>query len=37
MNGVKFGDKHSITDWDLLMTSRGIGDAEPIENYITNW
>lgn len=35
MNGVKFGNKHSITDWDLLMTNRGIGDAEPIENYIT--
>lgn len=31
MNGIKFGDKHSITDWDLLMTSRGIGDAEPKE------
>ena len=27
MNGVKFGDKHSITDWDLLMTSKNIGDA----------
>lgn len=34
MNGVQFGDKHSITDWDILMTSRGIGDAEPDENYI---
>ena len=29
MNGVKFGDKHSITDWDLLMTSKNIGNAEP--------
>lgn len=29
MNGVKFDDKHSITDWDLLMTSKSIGDAEP--------
>ena len=35
MNGVKFGDKHSITDWDLLMTARNIGDAEPYENYIS--
>lgn len=34
MNGVKFGDKHSITDWDLLMTSRNIGDAEPKTNYV---
>lgn len=29
MNGVKFGDKHSITDWDLLMTSKSIGNPEP--------
>jgi len=35
MNGVKFGDKHSITDWDLLMTDRGYQDAEVDENYIT--
>lgn len=28
-NGVKFGDKHSIDDWDLLMTSKKIQDAEP--------
>lgn len=28
-NGVKFGDKHSINDWDLLMVSKSIGDAEP--------
>ena len=28
-NGVKFGDKHSIDDWDLLMVSKSIGDAEP--------
>lgn len=34
MNGVKFGDKHSIKDWDLLMTSRDIEDAQPDENYI---
>lgn len=33
-NGVKFGEKHSIDDWDLLMTARNIGDAEPKENYI---
>lgn len=35
MNGVKFGDKHSIIDWDLLMTARNIGEAEPYENYIS--
>jgi phage-related protein len=23
-NGVKFGDKHSIDDWDLLLTSKNI-------------
>lgn len=34
MNGVRFGDKHSITDWDLIMTSRGIGDAEPKINEV---
>lgn len=34
MNGVKFGDKHSITDWDLIMTARNIGDAEPKTNYV---
>ena len=28
-NGVKFGDKHSINDWDLLMVSKSIGDADP--------
>lgn len=28
-NGVKFGDKHSITNWDLLMVSKTIGEAEP--------
>lgn len=28
-NGVKFGDKHSTDDWDLLMTSKTIQDAEP--------
>lgn len=34
MNGVKFGNKHSINDWDLIMTSRGVGDAEPDERYV---
>lgn len=34
-NGVRFGEKHSIDDWDLLMTARNIGDAEPKENYIS--
>lgn len=28
-NGVKFGEKHSIDDWDLLMINKSIGDAEP--------
>lgn len=28
-NGVKFGDKHSVTDWDLIMVSKSIGEAEP--------
>lgn len=23
-NGIKFGDKHSIDDWDLLLTSKNI-------------
>ena len=34
MNGVKFGDKHSITDWDLIMTSKDMGTAEPKTNEI---
>lgn len=34
MNGVKFGDKHTETDWDLLMTDRGYNDAEVDESYI---
>ena len=39
MNGVKFVDKdgqekHSITDWDLLMISKNIPDAEPKEIYL---
>lgn len=33
-NGVTFGTKNSITDWDLLMVSKSIGEAEPITNYI---
>lgn len=28
-NGVKFGDKHSTDDWDLLMIGKTIEDAEP--------
>lgn len=28
-NGVKFGDKHSIDDWDLLLVSKSIPDPEP--------
>lgn len=34
MNGVKFDDKHSITDWDLLMTNKTIEEPEPITNYV---
>lgn len=34
MNGVKFGDKHSITDWDLIMISKDMGTAEPKINEI---
>ena len=33
-NGVKFDDKHSITDWDLLMVSKNIEEAEPRINTI---
>lgn len=29
MNGVKFDDKHSIIDWDLLMVSKSIPLPEP--------
>lgn len=28
-NGVKFGDKHSIDDWDLLLVSKNIESPEP--------
>ena len=28
-NGVKFGDKHSIDDWDLLMTYKEIEAPKP--------
>lgn len=28
-NGVKFGEKHSIDDWDLLLVSKSIGDPDP--------
>ncbi len=34
MNGVTFGSFHTINDWDLLMTSKSIGDAEAKTNYI---
>ena len=33
-NGVTFGSRHSIDDWDLLMTSKDIGEAEPRTNYV---
>jgi len=33
-NGVTFGNKHSINDWDLLMVSKSIGEAIPKTNYI---
>ena len=35
MNGVKFDDKHSITDWNLLMTYKNVGEAILRTNYIT--
>lgn len=35
MNGVKFDDKHSITDWGLLMTYKSIGEAVLRTNYIS--
>ena len=35
MNGVKFDDKHSINDWDLLMTYKSIGEALLRTEYIT--
>lgn len=34
MNGVRFDEKHSISDWDLLMVSKTIGDPEVATNYI---
>jgi len=33
-NGVIFGTKNSVTDWDLLMTSKQIGKPEARTNYI---
>lgn len=33
-NGVTFGEKHTIDDWDLLMTSKSIGEAIPKTNYL---
>lgn len=33
-NGVTFGTKHSITDWDLIMTEKEIGKATPKLNSI---
>lgn len=33
-NGVTFGEKHTVKDWDLLMTSKSIGEAEPKTNYL---
>ena len=35
MNGVKFDDKHSITDWHLLMTYKNIGESVLRTNYVT--
>ena len=34
MNGVRFGEKHSITDWDLIMTYKSIGESEPKTNEV---
>lgn len=33
-NGVTFCSKNTITDWDLLMISKNIGEAEAITNYV---
>jgi len=33
-NGVTFGNKNSFTDWDLLMTSKTIGEAVPKTKYL---
>ncbi|MCL1789947.1 MAG: hypothetical protein FWG40_01100 [Peptococcaceae bacterium] len=34
-NGVMFGDKHSIDDWDLLMTKKSIPDADPRLEFLS--
>lgn len=34
MNGVKFGDRHSIKDWNLLMIAKDIGEPSVITNYL---
>lgn len=34
MNGVKFGYKHSIKDWDLLMVDKDIGEPNVMTNYL---
>lgn len=33
-NGVLFGEKHTIRDWDLIMTSKNIEEATPRTNYV---
>lgn len=33
-NGVSFGQKHSIDDWNLLMIAKDIGEAMPRTNYV---
>jgi len=33
-NGVTFGNKNSVTDWDLLMTAKTIGEAVPKTKYV---
>lgn len=34
MNGVSFDEKHSIRDWDLLMTSKTIGEPTAVTSYV---
>lgn len=35
MNGVKFDDKHSINNWNLIMVYKNIGEAPLRTNYVT--
>ena len=33
-NGVTFDEKHSLNDWDLIMVSKQIGEAEPRTTFV---